>query len=127
MMLTAPPVALRPYSVPCGPRNTSTRCTSKYSVSNSRGFLIGIELKCVSTPESPLAATEDTPMPRICRLEPVKLVFVYETFGTFSCRSVAWSICRRSSASPLNAATAIGTSIRFSSRRCAVTMTTSMI
>ena len=27
--LTDPPVALRPYSVPCGPRKTSTRSTSK--------------------------------------------------------------------------------------------------
>ena len=88
--------------------------------------MIGIVLKCVSTPESPLAATDDTPMPRIWKFEPVKFVLVYETFGTLSCRSVAWSICRRSSASPLNAATAIGTSMRFSSRRCAVTMMVSM-
>jgi len=117
---------LRPYSVPCGPRRTSTRCTSKNSVSYNRGFLTGIELKCCSTPESPLAATDDTPMPRIWKFEPVKLVFVNETFGTFSCRSVAWSICRRSRASPLKAATAIGTSMRFSSRRCAVTITMSM-
>jgi hypothetical protein len=31
MKLTAPPVELRPYSVPCGPRNTSTRSSSATS------------------------------------------------------------------------------------------------
>src|SRR6188474_202415 len=59
MTLTAPPVALRPYSVPCGPRSTSTRCTSKNSVSYRRGFLTGIELKCCSTPESQFADAAD--------------------------------------------------------------------
>ena len=36
-----------------------------------------------------LPPTDETPIPRIWKFDPVKFVLVYETFGMLSCRSVA--------------------------------------
>ena len=44
MKLTTPDVALRPNRVPCGPRSTSSRSRSKYSVSNRRVEVSGMSL-----------------------------------------------------------------------------------
>ena len=105
----APPVALRPNNVPCGPRSSSTRSMSK----NSMEFkLVGtaISFKCSDTPDSPVRPITRLPMPRMLTLEPPKLVAVKETFGAFSCRSEGLTTWRSSSASPPMAVTAIGTS-----------------
>ena len=61
-------------------------------------------------------------MPRMVKLDEVKLVLVNVTLGRLSWRSAALLICCRSSAWALKADTAIGTRCSDSARRCAVTM-----
>ena len=67
-MLTTPAVALRPYSVPWGPRSTSTRSTSKYSCSNRRLRMSGIALKLIATAGSVVTDSACVPIPRIWKL-----------------------------------------------------------
>ena len=122
--LMAPPVALRPNSVPCGPRRISTRSMSK----NSTEFrLVGtaISFRCRDTPDSPVRPITKLPMPRMEKLEPPKLVAVKETLGAFSCKSDGLMICSSSSMAPVSAVTAIGTSCTPSATRCAVTVISS--
>ena len=70
---------------------------------------------------SQLTPTHKSPIPRMVKLDEVKLLLVNETLGRVSCRSLAFSICCASSASAENALTAIGTSCRLCAWRCAVT------
>ena len=81
-MLTTPPVALRPYRVPCGPRSTSTRATSRYSCSNRRLRIRGVLLKLTATAGSLEAETALVPIPRIEKLYMLKLDLEKVTFGT---------------------------------------------
>ncbi len=123
-MLTTPEVVLRPNSVPCGPRRTSIRSRSKYSVSNRRVPNSGALFKWIAVALSQLTPTHRSPMPRMVKLELVKLLLVNETLGRVSCKSLAFSICCASSASWVNALTAIGTLCSDSARRWAVTTMT---
>ena len=108
--LTTPEVALRPNSVPCGPRSTSMRSRSKNSVSNSRVPISGDSFWWIAVALSQLTPTQRSPMPRIVKLDEVKLVLVKVTLGRVSCRSDGFSICCASSDSAEKALTAIGTS-----------------
>src|SRR3546814_2154532 len=81
MALTTPEVALRPNSVPCGPRSTSTRSRSKNSVSNRRVENSGSPLRWIAVALSQVVPTHRSPIPRIVKLAPVKLVLVKVTFG----------------------------------------------
>ena len=105
----APPVALRPYRVPCGPRRISTRSMSKNSTA-VRLVATGISLMCEETPASPVVPITSRPIPRILKLWLPKLVGVKLTLGAFICRSEGVMTCRSSSMPPVSAVTAIGTS-----------------
>jgi hypothetical protein len=108
--------------VPCGPRSTSIRSRSKYSVSNRRVEVSGMSLTWMPVAVSQEKPTQRSPTPRMVKLDEVKLVLVKVTLGTVSCRSLAFSICWRSSWAPLKAVTEIGTSWSSCARRWAVTM-----
>ena len=82
--LTTPEVALRPNSVPCGPRSTSTRSRSKNSVSNRRVENSGSPFKWIAVALSQVVPTHRSPMPRMVKLAPVKFVLVKVTFGSVS-------------------------------------------
>ena len=84
MKLTTPEVALRPNSVPCGPRRTSMRSRSKYSVSNKRVAISGVPLTWMAVAESQEVPTHRSPMPRMVKLDPVKLPLEKTTFGRVS-------------------------------------------
>src|SRR3546814_10547530 len=77
-----PEVALRPNSVPCGPRSTSTRSRSKNSVSNRRVENSGSPFRWIAVALSQVVPTHRSPMPRIVKLAPVKLVLVKVTLGS---------------------------------------------
>ncbi len=109
-MLTTPPVALRPYSVPCGPRSTSTRFTSRYSCSNRRFRINGVLLKLTATAGSLLAEIALVPTPRIEKLYMEKLALEKLTFGIARINSDPPSIFMASRFSADSAVTAIGTS-----------------
>ena len=109
----APPVALRPYSVPCGPMVL-------------RLVLTAISFMCVDTPASPVPLITSRPMPRMLKLELPKLVAVKVTLGAFNCRSDGLMTCLSSSMLPVSAVTAMGTSWMLSAVRWAVTITSSM-
>ena len=125
MKLTTPEVALRPNSVPCGPRSTSSRSRSKNSVSNRRVESSGVPSRWIAVAWSQFTPVHKSPMPRMVKLEVVKLVLVKVTLGSVSCRSAGFSICCASSASAEKAETAIGTFCSDWAWRCAVTTITS--
>ena len=81
--LMAPPVALRPNKVPCGPRSISTRSRSKNSI-DSRLLGSAISFTCDDTPDSPERPTTRRPIPRMLRVELPKLVALNDTFGALS-------------------------------------------
>ena len=129
MKLIAPPVELRPYSVPCGPRSTSTRSSSATS---------SVEPTClpISTPSMYCAMAWSTD--RLAGLPPATPRIVTALvprepgevkppmLGMVLIRSAALLTPRRSMSVALSAEIEIGTACRFSSRFCAVTTISSM-
>ena len=99
---------------------------SKYSVSKKRVPSSGVPSRWIAVALSQVTPTQRSPTPRMVKMPPPeKLPLVKVTLGSVSWRSLAFLICCFSSASALNAETAIGTSCRLSAWRCAVTMITS--
>ena len=72
---------------------------------------------------SQVAPVHKSPMPRMVKLEVVKLVLVNVTFGSDCCNASGLTICCFCKLSAVNALTAIGTSCSRCDWRCAVTMT----
>ena len=101
--LMTPPVALRPYKVPCGPRSTSMRCTSYSSIGGC--------------PDSASFTETREPMPRILKFASDKSLVVAERFGTKICRSARPTICRSSIMASSKTLMAMGTFCAFSSMR----------
>ena len=121
MKLTTPDVALRPNSVPCGPRSTSTRSRSKNSPSNRRVVTSGMSLTWIAVAASQVVPVHRSPMPRIVKLDVVKLVLVKVTLGSDCCSASGLTICCLARLSAVKALTAIGTSCNRCDWRCAVT------
>ncbi len=99
---------------------------SKNSVSNRRVCSSGVSLTWMAVAESQVTPTQRSPMPRIVKLDAVKLPLLNDTFGRVSWRSLEFSICWRSIACEEKALTAIGTSCSDSAWRWAVTMMVSI-
>ncbi len=120
---TAPPVVLRPNSVPCGPRSTSTRSTSKNAKLLAFWRAMNTSSTYVPTGGSKVAIDSVLFSPRIeyTFAVPRPVLFEPKVLGISFTRSrVSWTFSRSSCAS-VNAVTAIGTSWIASLRRCAVT------
>lgn len=74
---------------------------------------------------SQVTPTHRSPMPRMVKLELLKLVFVKVTLGSVCRSATGLTICCFSRLSAVNALTAIGTSCNRCYWRCAVTTTSS--
>ena len=119
-----PPVALRPNSVPCGPRNTSTRSMSIALSKLPELCPIYISSNTTPTAGSTDFSTSATPMPRIytaatppgpCCVSSITML------GEAPAKSRTSESKRFSSSPADNALTDAGTSCMFSSRLRAVT------
>src|SRR5688572_2177077 len=123
-MITAPPIALRPYSAPCGPFRTSMLSMSYSSWLNCEGFAIRTPSIRTATEGSLLRAWE---MPRTTMKEvPWFCVWTIVMLGVRAMKSCGRTIPADWISWALKAFTTTGTSSSVSSRLRAVTMTSSI-
>ena len=126
VMLMAPPMLFLPNSVPCGPRSTSTRWMSV-----SSRLVPNVRARYTPSTYSPTAGSvvrrkSNCPTPRMKALTCALLPPVPELkmrFGVTMSSEVTRATSNLSRNSPLRAVIETGVVCRFSSTRCAVTVT----
>src|SRR5690606_38046718 len=105
MRLIEPPVALRPYSVPCGPRSTSTRSRSNSEVSCASARDTTAPSTCSATAVALPVVDVFAPTPRMKIFAWLKSLPKF-TEGTTTCRSCRLLTCDSIRRSASMAATA---------------------
>ena len=114
-MMMAPPMALRPYTAPCGPFSTSICSMSNSSWLNSAGLVSSTPSTSTATEGSLLRACE---MPRTTtKALPAFCVSTSVMLGTRAMKSAGLSMPAASMVSAVNTLTVIGTSLE--TFRCA--------
>ena len=126
----APPMVLRPNSVPCGPRSTCTFEMSRSCIEPPMALPMYTSSMYMPTPGSTVEVGSVCPMPRMNTCEEELLpasgaLLANCRFGTTWSSTSVENICRSSSAAPESAVIEIGVVCRFSSTLRAVTMISS--
>ena len=126
----APPMVLRPNSVPCGPRSTCTFEMSRNCIEPPTALPMYTSSMYMPTPGSTVEVGSVCPMPRMNTCEDELLpasgaLLANCRFGTTWSSTSVEKICRSSSATPDSAVIEIGVLCRFSSTLRAVTVISS--